>query len=390
MSAPVDALFTDPHGALAGLRAHAPAHRLALPDGSPVWLVTRYHDVRTLLADPRLSLNKRTGSGGWKGFSLPPTLDANLLNMDSPDHTRIRRLVAQAFTARRIEGMRGRIDAVAGALLDRLPATDPVDLVAGYAGPLPVTVIGDLFGVPDDRRTQLRSWTETMIRPPADDPRAAAGAIGAIEGFLIDLVRSRRTEPGNDLLTAMVAARDAADRLTEDELTSLAFLILFAGYENSVHLIGTCLFHLLSRPDLADRVRREPGLAGRAVEETLRFDPPATLAIRRFAAVDLPIGDTVIAAGDTVLLGIASANRDPEVFLDPDEFRLDRSEIPHVSLGHGPHYCLGASLGRLEAEVAVAAFLRRFPGSTLAVPADQVPWQPSFRARALRALPVRR
>ncbi|ASW57090.1 cytochrome P450 [Plantactinospora sp. KBS50] len=386
MPSPIDAVLADPHGTFAALRERGPAHRVVLPDGSPAWLVTRYRDVHPLLADPRLSLDKRTGSGGWQGFSLPPTLDANLLNMDPPDHTRIRRLVSQAFTPRRVGGMRVRIAAMAEQLLDRLPAAG-ADLVTGYAGPLPVAVICDVLGVPADRRTDLRRWTGAMLSPPPDDPAASGRAVLAIERFLLDLIRFRRPRPGDDLLTAMIAARDAGDRLTEDELTSLAFLVLFAGYENSVHLIGNCLFNLLRDGTADARVREDPGLAGRAVEETLRLEPPATLAIRRFASTELTVGDEVIPAGSTVLLGIAAANRDPDVFPEPDRFRLDRADNPHLGLGHGPHYCLGAPLARLETEVAVVAFLRRFPKATLDPAADPA-WRPSFRSRALRSLPV--
>ncbi|MFC4106215.1 cytochrome P450 [Micromonospora zhanjiangensis] len=393
-----DASFlADPYAGWAALRRAAPVHRITLPDGAPVWLVTRYPDVRAGLADERLSLDKANGTGRWRGFSLPPALDANLLNLDPPDHTRIRRLVGRAFTAARVARLRPRIEATADELLDRVAPAGRADLVADYAGPLPVTVICDLLGVPADDRSSLRGWTDRLLTPPADDPGAAGRALGALHDFLIRLIADKRREPGDDLLSGMIAVRDDGDRLTEDELTSLAFLVLFAGYENSVHLIGTGLLALLRRPDLLADLRGpdgsaegslDSGLPEPVVEELLRLEPPAPLAIRRFALVDLTIGGVTIPAGETVLLGIAAANRDPDRFAEPDIVDPTRPVGGQLSLGHGIHYCLGAPLARLEARTAIGAVLRRFPRVALAVDPAELTWRTSYRVRGLRALPV--
>ncbi|OJF14766.1 cytochrome P450 family protein [Couchioplanes caeruleus] len=361
----------------------APACRVELPDGSPVRLVTRYADVRALLADSRLSVDKSNGNGSWRGFSLPPALDANLLNMDPPHHTRIRTLVSRAFTPRRVEGLRPRIQETADALLDAVAARDEADLVRDYAGPLPVAVICDLLGVPEADRADFRSWTDTMLDPPQGDRAAAARAIGAIHAYLEKLLAAKRADPADDLLSALIAAREGGDRLSEDELTSLAFLLLFAGYENTVHAIGTGLLTLLRHPELP---RDSPQL-GSTIEELLRYEPPAPVLLRRFATEDVDVCGVVVPRGETVLLVVGAANRDPEAFPEPGEVTPGRAGS-HLSFGHGIHYCVAAPLARIELEIAIGTVLRRFPGLRLAVPEGELRWRPSFRARGLSSLPV--
>lgn len=370
--------FSDPYQVWAGVRDTAAAVRVDLPDGSPVWLVTRYADVRALLADPRLSVDKASGNGSWRGFSLPPALDANLLNMDPPNHTRIRRLVSQAFTPRRVESLRPLIQRTADSLLDALPPGE-ADLIRGYAGPLPVTVICDLLGVPEADRADFRSWTDAMLVPP--DRSAGARAVAAIHAYLVGLLARKRAEPADDLLSSLIAAREEGDRLSEDELTSLAFLLLLAGYENTVHAIGTGILTLLENPE-----------AGRSdmaatVEELLRYEPPATVLLRRFTVEDVEVGGVVVPRGETVLLVVGAANRDPAAFGDPHEVVPGRAG-GHLTFGHGIHYCVAAPLARLELEIAIGTLLRRFPDLRLAVPAAELRWRPSFRSRGLTALPV--
>lgn len=373
----------DPYLLFAELRGQGPVHHVSLPDGERAWIVTRYDDVRQGLTDPRLSLEKRHATG-YRGFRLPPALDANLLNMDPPDHTRLRRLVTTAFTPRRVEALRPRIQQVTDGLLDRIAPDGRADLVASFAEPLPITVISELLGVPVDDRADLRAWTNAMLAGGADAP----AAMGDIVRLLVRLIRDRRQHPGDDLLSSMIIARDADDRLTADELTSLAFLILFAGYENTVNLLSNGVLALLRRPDQLAALRADPALIGAAVEELLRHQTPAPVALRRFPTEDVRIGGVTIPAGDTVLLAVASANRDPARFTDPDELRLDRAEAAHLSLGHGIHYCLGAGLARLEATVALGTLVRRFPDLRLAVPPEELSWLPSYRTRSLRRLPV--
>ncbi len=326
--------------------------KIQLPDGSQAWHVTGYEHVRAGLADPRLSLSKNNSTGGYTGFSLPPALDANLLNLDPPDHTRLRRLVAGAFTAKRVAGMRDKVQATANRLLDGLAGE--VDLMATYAAPLPVITIGDLLGVPADRLADFRGWTNTLITQGS----GMRDAVQSMCRFIIGLIAQKRAWPEDDLISAMIAARDGADQLSEDELLSLTFLILWAGYENSVHLIGNSVHHILTHGTSHD------------VDELLRVANPNLHAIRRFALEDFEIGLRKIHKGQTVLLDIQAANEDSR---------------QHLSFGAGIHHCLGAPLARLELEIAVDTLFTRYPDARMGTPR----WRESFRSRGLAELPVR-
>lgn len=384
------ALIADPHHAYRALREAGPVHRVTGPDGLPAWLVTRYQDVRAALADPRLSLDKRNAApGNYRGLSLPPALDANLLNMDPPDHTRLRRLISAAFTPRRVEALREPVLRTADALLDALSGREQADLIATYAGPLPIAVICDLLGVATDDRHDFRSWTDAVVTPDPRRPELARQGVGRLVDFLTALIERKRAEPGDDLISGLVAARDGGDRLTETELTSLAFSVLFGGYENTVHLIGNAVLALLENPDRQAELRARPERLPAAVEEFARFDGPVPLAIRRFPLEDVVIGGVTIPAGETVQLSLAAANRDPARFADPDTLDLGRPETGHLALGHGIHYCVGAPLARLETATALRALLGRFERLALAVPREELRFRPSIRTRGLIALPVR-
>ncbi|MEU7907182.1 cytochrome P450 [Actinoplanes sp. NPDC049118] len=382
--------MADPYPALSRLRTSGPVHRAVTPDGTPVWLVTRYADIRALLNDPRLSLNKRNSAGGYRGFALPPALDANLLNLDPPDHTRLRRLVSREFTARRVEQLRPYVRRLTARLLDRIAERGHGDLVADLAVPLPVTVIGELLGVASDDRERFRTWTATLLTPaPSQPPELAREAVLGLHRLLADLVAGKRARPGDDLITALIGLRDEdGDRLGEDELTSLAFLILWAGYETTVHLIGNGVLALLTHPEQLAALRADPAAMPSAVEEMLRFASPVPYAIRRFPVEDVHIDGHTVPAGDTVLLCLATAHRDPGRFPDPDRFDVAREDNAHLAFGHGIHHCLGSALARLETEVAVGALLERFPGLALGVPADRLAWRPSYRSHGLQGLPV--
>jgi cytochrome P450 len=355
-------------------------HCVTLPGGERIWVLSRHEDVKRLLADPRLTLDKRHSRAGYEGFGLPPALDANLLNLDGEDHARLRRLVVSAFTARRTEQQRERIQATADALIDALPADGHADLIEAYCAPLPVTVISDLLGVPSDQGAALRACTQVLLAPDRFGPQDLAATLGQIIRLLAGLIAAKREHPADDLLSAMTAARDGADRLSEDELLSLAFLILSAGYENSVHLISASLARLLSDPERAEIVRAQPSPhtpeMDRAIESHLTLDHPLTTGFRRFPTEDVQVGDTVIPAGDTVMLAIAAANLDPAA---------DGSSL---TFGHGVHYCLGAPLARLETRIAIWTLLRRLPDLTLAVPYEELAWKSDYRQRALAQLPV--
>jgi hypothetical protein len=374
-------------------------HRAELPDGERVWVVSRYADVRRLLADPRLALDKRMSRGGYRGFELPPALEANLLNMDGADHARLRKLVVSAFTARRVDSLGERIQVSCDALIDAFPSNGSADLLDVYAAPLPVAVISDLLGVPGRDGAALRECTQVLLAPAKFGPAGAAAAVGRIIRLLGGLIAAKRsasaddlpaTDPHSaDLLSAMIAARDGADRLSEDELLSLAFLILFAGYENSVHLITAATVRLLGEPERAARIRAQNSPhtleMQRLAEEFLRDDQPVTNAIRRFPTEDVEVGGTVIPAGDIVYLAISAANRDTQAATrDTGNGAADA----HMSFGHGPHYCLGAPLARLETRIALWSLFRRLPDLALAVPPSDLSWKSDHRQHVLRALPV--
>ncbi|MFE2379682.1 cytochrome P450 [Streptomyces sp. NPDC059398] len=383
-------LLADPHAVYARLREAGPVHRVAGTDGLPAWLVTRYDDVRQALADPRLSLDKRHAKpGGYRGLSLPPALDANLLNMDPPDHTRIRRLVSRSFTPRHIARLREPIRETAHSLLDAIEPHGRADLIASYAAPMPITVICDLLGVAPHDRRDFRSWTDALIAPDPAEPGKAKEAVRSMLAFFTQLIADKHATPADDLLSALIAVRDDTDRLSEDELMSLSFLILFAGYENTVHLIGNSTLALLGNPGQLDALRADPGLLGGAVEELARYDGPVPLAIRRFPTEDITIGGVGVPAGETVLLSLAAAHRDPRRFTDPDRLDIGRDTTGHLALGHGIHYCIGAPLARMETEIALSVLLDRFPALALDVAPDELRWRPSMRARGLLALPVR-
>ncbi|MFI1971815.1 cytochrome P450 [Streptomyces cinnamoneus] len=389
---PIDVtpLIADPHGTYAALREAGPVHRAAGPDGRPAWLVTRYEDVRRALADPRLSLDKRNAlPGNYAGFPLPPALDANLLNMDPPDHTRVRGLVAKAFTPGRVEKLRGPVRAVAGSLLDAVEPLGRADLLAAYAGPLPIIVICDLLGVPQADRVDFRAWTDALVTPDPERPHRTKEAVVGMMRFLTGLIERKRAEPADDLLSDLIQVQEDGDSLSPDELTSLAFLILFAGYENTVHLIGNAVLALLDHPGTLAELRKNPDGVGAALEELNRWDGPATLAIRRFPLEDVEIGGVRVPAGETVLLSIASANRDPRQFPGSDRLDLGRERSGHLAFGHGIHYCLGAALARMEAETALTVLLERCEEMELDVPRDALEWRPTIRARGLISLPVR-
>ncbi|MFF8369540.1 cytochrome P450 [Streptomyces lydicus] len=390
--APIDLtpLLDDPYPAYAALREAGPVHRINGTDGNPAWLVTRYDDVRSALADPRFSLDKRNAApGGYRGFALPPALDANLLNMDPPDHTRVRRLVVKAFTPGRVEALREPVRQVADELLDAMARRGSGDLIADYAGPLPITVICDLLGIPHHDRRDFLAWSDALITPDPARPELMKQAVGAMLEFYTGLIAAKRAEPADDLLSDLIAVRDTdGDRLTEDELTSLAFLILFAGYENTVHLIGNAVLTLFDHPDQLRALRHNPAELPAAVEEFLRYDGPSPLAIRRFPTEDVEIGGVRIPAGESVLLSIASANRDAARFPAPDTLDRGRELSGHLALGHGIHRCLGAPLARMEAVTALEALLDRFPGLRLGVPRDELRHRRALRARGLISLPV--
>ncbi|MFG1992285.1 cytochrome P450 [Actinoplanes sp. NPDC048988] len=372
------AFHANPHPFYARLRREDPVHWVRLPDGTGAWLVTRYEDARHALSDPRLSKQ-------YPAVGLP-AVSRHMLAADPPDHTRLRRLVSAAFTARRVEALRPRIEEITAGLLDEMSGGGEVDLIDAFAFPLPIQVICELLGVPAGDRDAFREWTTAIVGGPQPGVDHA-GAVLALIAYIQDLLGRRRHQGGDDLLAALLDVREEGDRLSEDELTSMVFLLLIAGHETTVNLIGNGAWLLLSDRQRWERLVAEPSLLPAAIEEMLRFEAPVETATFRIAVTDLTIGDQHVAAGDQVVVGLLAANRD-ERFPAPDDMVLDRDNNAHLAFGHGIHYCLGAPLARLEGQVAFTRLIERFPDLRLA-PEARPDWRPGLLLRGLRELPVR-
>ncbi|WP_328466019.1 cytochrome P450 [Actinoplanes sp. NBC_00393] len=385
------AFQADPHPVYAQWRRTGPVRRTRLPSGLSAWLVTRYEDARRALADPRLSKQSAFSVGSSSTANRPSgpagVLSRHMLAVDPPDHTRLRRLVSAAFTARRIEGLRPRIEEITGDLLDAMAGGERADLIDAFAFPLPIQVICELLGVPPGDRDAFREWSNVIVAGSQSGDRLEP-AIRAMVGYILALLAERRTSPGDDLLSGLIQVRDEQDRLTEAELSSMVFLLLIAGHETTVNLIGNGAYLLLRERDRWERLRAEPGLLPTAIEEFLRFEGPVETSTFRVATEDLEIGGVTVSAGDPVVVVLLSANRDGDRFPAADELRLDRTQNPHLAFGHGIHYCLGAPLARLETQVAFTALLARHPGLRLAVPPEDLRWRPGLLLRGLETLPV--
>jgi cytochrome P450 len=386
------AVLADPHPALAALRESGPVCRVDMRLGLPVWMVTRYDDVLAALSDPRLS-NDPHHASALTEVMRGEFLSRSMIGTDPPQHTRLRRLVSKAFTARRVEGLRPRVQEITDALLDGISPRGSADLVAEFGLPLPVTVIGELLGVPEADRDRFRRWTDEMLdRPfdPGSDMALVTAARERMHGYLADLVAAKRAHPGDDLLTDLVEATDEGERLDPQELLAMTFLLLIAGYVTTVSLIGNGTLALLRHPDQLDRLRADPSLVPQAVEELLRFDGPVNPGITRYALEDLEIGGVRIPRGDMVLLAIAAADRDPDRFPAPDRLDVGFADPGHLAFGHGVHYCLGAPLARLEGRIAIGALHARFPTMRLAVDPARLRWShgDGLVLRGLAELPV--
>ncbi|MGH3801663.1 MAG: cytochrome P450 family protein, partial [Pseudonocardiaceae bacterium] len=323
---------------------------------------------------------------------LPPevfkAMSYHMLNSNPPDHTRLRRLVTAAFTRRRVEQLAPRIQQITDELLDAMATAAQVDLVDAFAYPLPLTVICELLGVPTDRRAEFREWSSTVVNGVLAGTDNYIAGCTAIVRYLRELVEAKRAATAEDLLSALVAVRDGEDRLTEDELISMAFLLLVAGHETTVNLIANGVLALLTHPEQLALLRTQPDRLAAAVEELLRFDGALQLATFRRTAEPVNIGGVTIPAGEIVMPALLAANRDPACAAHPDVLDITRTDNPHLAFGHGIHHCLGAPLARLEGRIALGSLLARFPRLRLAVPAEQLTWKPSVLINGLTLLPV--
>jgi cytochrome P450 len=388
------AFKADPYPFYKRLRDEAPVFPMVLPGRLKVWLVTRYDDVVTVLRDERFPKDHNNVPGQ---AAQPPRVPAvfkpliqHMLNADPPDHTRLRSLVQRAFTPGLVEGMRARVQAIADRLLDGIAGRERIDLLRDYALPIPTTVIAEMLGVPVEDRHRFHHWSRSILLSSTSKWGLwkSMPSVWMFVRYIRRLIATRRAAPRDDLVSALVRAEEAGDRLTGDELVAMIFLLLVAGHETTLNLIGNGVQALLEHSAEIDRLRADPRLIPSAVEEVLRFASPVETATRRFAREDATLSGITIPQGAITLAVIASANRDGRQYSDPDRLDVRREPNRHVAFGLGPHYCLGAPLARLEGQIALATLLRRSSGLRLAVPPTSLRWRGGLVVRGLEALPV--
>lgn len=387
----------DPYPYFARLRESGPVHQVRTPNGERCWLIVGHREARAALADPRLAKSPAT-----VGVSMldERVVGPNLLIVDPPDHTRLRKLVAREFTAHRVAGLRARIQRLTDELIDAMLPAGHGDLVESLSYPLPLTVICELLGVPAADRVVFRAWSTEIVAPAG--PGTESTAVRELAAYLDELIEDKRCAgPSDDLLSALLRTRaEDGDRLSAPELRAMAYLLLIAGHETTVNLITNGVRALLNHPGQLAALCDDFGLLDGAIEEMLRYDGPVMTGTVRFTSEPVTVGDTVIPAWEAVLVGLGAAGRDPARYPEPDRFDIRRTPTAtatgakgrnhgHLAFGHGIHHCLGAPLARLEARIAVRTLLERCPGLTLAPDAGPLDWLPGMLIRGVRALPVR-
>lgn len=383
----------------AQLRRHSPVIRARIPTRGTGYVVTRYDDVLRVLKDPRFSNDQRNaaspplfGFGGRWAPRLIKLFSTSMVCVDDPHHARLRGLVSKVFTPKSVEQMEGWVRGVVDEMADAMAASGgPVEFMSSFALPLPLRVISELLGIPEQQRMEFHHQVVRLIEVNDKPVRRAMRWLPAMPKllrFFEGLIDLRRRDPDDRLITRLINVEDRGDTLSREELIAMIFLLLFAGHETSVNLIGNGLLALLDHPDQLDLLRRRPELMPGAVEELLRFTNPVEAGTMRFATESVTIADITIPKGGMVMAMLSSANRDETAFRDADRLDITRTENRHLALGFGLHYCLGASLARLEGRVALLEILKRFPALRLAVPRDEIAWRVSSGLRGVKRLPL--
>ncbi|MEV0358623.1 cytochrome P450 [Nocardia sp. NPDC050697] len=388
-----DDFYQDPHATYRALRARGPLHRIR-SNGVLGWLVVDHEVAKQALTEPTIS--KRVGSpegqavlaknGAAELFNT--AISDNMLFADPPQHTRLRRLVAKAFSGPAIRDLQPRITAIADTLLDDIGARTTVDLMDSYAFQLPTAVICEVLGVPDSDKEEFRAWTAVVVSDSATIEERTAAGISYLT-YLSKLIAERTADPRDDILSQLIIAKDHDDRLDEHELIAMLLLLLIAGHETTVNLIGNSVLELLRDPATAERLRTHPDAIPAYLEEILRCHGSLHVATARYTTAPITLGGTDIDAGEFILISLAAANRDPARFTDPDRIDLERPESRHIAFGHGIHHCLGATLARVEATTAISRLLARFPEISLDGEFSDLTWRKSLLIHGLTSLPVR-
>lgn len=381
------------------VRERGPVQRVTLADGHEAWLIVRHDEARAALNDPRISKDMQAAlesSGSVVAEGLPgPAFARHMLAVDPPDHTRLRRLVASAFSVRRVEALHDHVQRIVDDMLEAIEARGPdrvVDLIETFAFPLPFTVICELLGVPESGRSSFGRALVAMLVPTRTDDEYthAKAASDEVVAFLAALVDEKRRAPDQALISALIDARDGDEKLSEQELLSTIFQLIIAGHDTTSSLIGNGVVALLTHPDQLERLRADPALLADAVEELIRYDAPVPHSTFRYAREPIELGGVTIPAGAQIIINLAAANRDGTHFSRPDALEIDRTDGRHLGFGHGIHFCLGAPLARMEGQIALGTLLRRFPSLRLAVPVEELHWDhgDGLVLRGLTRLPV--
>jgi cytochrome P450 len=402
--------------AYAAMREKGPVAGVTLPTGGPIWFVTRYAEAMALLKDDERFVNDPSNALTEEEYALlfqqatehltdeqqqmaaqtDEILRRHLLGVDPPDHSRLRRLVAIPFTPKYIEGLRPRVQAIADTLLDAVQARADetrrreMELIGDFAYPLPLTVISEMLGIPLADRDKFREWSQAAVSFTPDDranPEVTAKLIEFI-AYLRRLVAEKRSNPGDDLLSGLVLAEAEGDKLSENELLSMIFLLIVAGHETTVNLIGNGMLALFENPEQRARLQEDPNLLKTAIEEMLRYYGPVEMSLTRWVRQDTELGGQRLRRGEQLMALLASANHDGEQFPNPEVFDISREPNRHAAFGTGIHSCLGATLARLEGQIAFATLLSRLPDLALAIPRDEIRWRDATFLRGLTQLPV--
>ena len=372
-------------------------HMTGMPGTNDAWLVTNYDDAIAVLKDPRFikdvqKLPDRGLDPDSKNADIIRQFlqwRRDMLTVDPPDHTRLRGLVSKAFTPRMIEQLHPRIQQVTDELLDAVQSQGKMDLITDFAFPLPITVISEMMGIPKQDRAQFRVWSQTIITmASSEQPENALIAMQAFVQYIKTLLADKRAHPGNDLVSGLVQSEESGDTLNENELVSTIFLLIIAGHETTVNLIGNGTLALLQHPDQLHLLQQDPSLLPSAIEELLRYTAPVTITSQRWASEDIPMYGKIIHKGEVVFVSLVGADTDPQHFTDPVELDITRQINKHLAFGKGIHVCLGAPLARLEGQIAIGTLLQRLPNLRLACDPDQLTWTPSPILRGLTSLPV--